>query len=403
VAENLDSIDTLLPALIELNIRQARANGRQDLVRHLEDMQADMIGEKLLEPVGMADSGHGDAAHLEKPARVLDILVIGTNTVDSPHRMGLIGQSLADCGHRVDVQKSPEEFSWEAYDVVIAHNPHANPLIIKGLASRAAHKLPSIIDLDYDFRQMNVDHPDFASLGLANTAASRAFKAALELADHITVAGQAAADLLAAEGYPVSVVPDTWWGKNPFWQRPAPPRATLNIGIFSEVGQMEAVAMVRRSVIRILREFPQTRLVISGDPQNYHLFDSLPDVRRLFLPPADSEDYPYLLAQADILLMPALENPFNAYLTERKFMEAGVRKIPWIASASPASLEWGKGGLIASSVEEWYSHLHMLVKDGAIRQELGSEGFNKAAGRESQPVSQKWARVIESVTGAKTV
>jgi glycosyltransferase involved in cell wall biosynthesis len=397
VAENLDAIDTLLPALIELNVRQARANGQLDLVRQLENMQAEIIGDKLLEPVGMSDNPGDEKKDPGTRMRVLSILVVGMNTIDSPHRLGLIGQGLADCGHKVDVFKDLSELSWDAYDVVIAHNPHANPLILKGLASRAAHNLPTIVDLDYDFRQMNVSHPDFSRLGLGNPATSRAYKAALELAGHVTVAGEASAAKLVEEGYQVSVIPDSWWGKNPFWQRNAPPRATLNIGIFSDPGQVEAVATVRRSVIRILREFPQTRLVIGGDPQNYHIFDSLPDVRRLFLPPADAEDYPYLLAQADILIMPMVENSFNAFLTDRKFMEAGIRKIPWIASQTPASLEWGKGGMIANSIEEWYSHLHLLVKDRSIRQELGMEGSQKAVERESQKVSLKWIKVIQSV------
>jgi glycosyltransferase involved in cell wall biosynthesis len=397
VAERMDEIDTLLPALIELNIRQARASGRLDLVRQLEDMQADIIGEKLLEPVGMTDDEVFSTGGENGPkANILTILVLGTNTIDSPHRLGLIGQGLADCGHKVDVLKEPQDVSWDAYDVVIAHNPHANPLILKGLASRAAHKLVTIVDLDCDFRQMPVSHPDFPRLGLGNPATARAYKASLELASTITVAGQAAADLIAEDGYDVTVIPDCWWGKNPFWLRNAPPRATLNIGIFADPGQVDAVATVRRAVIRILREFPQTRLVIGGDPQNYHLFDSLPDVRRLFLPPADAEDYPYLLAQADLLIMPILENDFNAYVTDRKFMEAGIRRIPWIASPTPVSQEWAKGGLIANSPEEWYSHLHLLVKERALRQELGEEGSLKSAERESQVVSLKWLKVIQS-------
>lgn len=402
VAERLDEIDTLLPALIELNIRQARATGRLDLARELENMQADIIGEKLLEPVGMSDHSGILQALTGRQADVLNILVVGINSIDSPHRLGLVGQGLADCGHKVDIQKDPEDISWDGYDFVIAHNPHGSPLMMKGLASRAAHILPTIVDLDYDFRQMPVSHPDFQRLGLGNPATSRAYKAALELANHITVINQSSADLLAAEGYPVTVIPDSWWGKNPFWQRSAPPRATLNIGVFTDPGQVDAVATIRRSVIRILREFPQTRLVIGGDPQNYHLFDSLPDVRRLFLPPADAEDYPYLLAQADILLMPLQESGFNSFLSDRKFMEAGIRKIPWVASPTPAGLEWGKGGLIANSIEEWYSHLHLLVKEKNLRQELGTEGSDKAAERESQTVSLKWLKVIQTIkTGNK--
>jgi hypothetical protein len=74
-------------------------------------------------------------------------------------------------------------------------------------------------------------------------------------------------------------------------------------------GDVEDATQIRRAVTRVMREFPQVRLAVSGDPQVYQMFDSISATRRFYLPPLDPEDYPYLLSQIDILLAPLNDNP----------------------------------------------------------------------------------------------
>jgi glycosyltransferase involved in cell wall biosynthesis len=162
-------------------------------------------------------------------------------------------------------------------------------------------------------------------------------------------------------------------------------------------GQIEDVAEIRRVVTRVVREFPQTRLVIGGDPQVYHLFEHLPESRRLYLPAVGYEDHPYLLGQVDILLLPHRKTPFNSTLSDRPLVEAGVRGIPWLASPVPAYTTWSTGGLVASSLEEWHTYLRQLVLDANLRASLSEAGRRQAESREMDLLALDWLDLIAEV------
>jgi glycosyltransferase involved in cell wall biosynthesis len=146
-----------------------------------------------------------------------------------------------------------------------------------------------------------------------------------------------------------------------------------------------------------MREFPHTRLVIIGVPAVYQLFERLPESRRLFLPAADYEDFPYLLGQIDVLLAPLRNNPYNRTVSDRQLMEAGVRSIPWIASPLPGAVEWGAGGLIANDQDEWYVQLRQLILDENLRTVLGRKGRWKAEQREMHKLAKDWIDLITKV------
>ena len=131
--------------------------------------------------------------------------------------------------------------------------------------------------------------------------------------------------------------------------------------------QLDDATPIRRIVTRILHEFPNVQFVVGGGPEVYRMFDSLPESRRLFLPIVNYEDYPYLISQIDVLINPLRNSPYNRTLTDRWLTEAGVRRIPWIASPLPSVIEWGAGGFVSDSVEERYTHLRQLVLDPNLR------------------------------------
>ena len=60
------------------------------------------------------------------------------------------------------VQASWEEIPlpWEGYDLVVAHNPHANPIIMKSLAGWAGSGKPILVDMDTDFRSIHTGSPE---------------------------------------------------------------------------------------------------------------------------------------------------------------------------------------------------------------------------------------------------
>ncbi len=125
------------------------------------------------------------------------------------------------------------------------------------------------------------------------------------------------------------------------------PRSTFNLGLVCQPEQDGDVAGIRRSIIRILREFPHTRLVLSGNLSAYRLFDQVSDSRKLFLPPVSDEEYPFIYSHMDVMLLPMNDTYFNHLRSDRRLMEAGVKKLPWIATGLRFTESWG-AGVVAS-------------------------------------------------------
>ncbi len=394
VSEHLEEIDALLPAILELNIRQARAQGRSDLATELIDLQRSLLtgqgGEKARD---ISSTAQKISIAGEKP--ILRGLLIGESSHLSPLRLKIMKLALESSGMKVEDSWADTAIPWDGFDLVIAHNPHSNPDCMKGLAAWAGSKKPVLLDLDTDFRLVSPSSPLAISLNGGNLADTRVFTAALQLADIVTLPSTRAALHFSDAGYQAFAVPDGWSDRNTLWTKPATTSAKMSMGIFCGAGHLEEVAAIRRAIIRIMREFPQVRLVISGDPDIFPLFDSIPDTRRVYLPPTEPDDYPYLLAQADIHLFPGKEDELSVLEGDRKYMEAGIRKTTWVSSPLPAAEEWNAGGLISRSMDDWYTHIKTLIQDQELRGKLAQDGFEKAHSREAKKMAHIWTSVVQ--------
>jgi glycosyltransferase involved in cell wall biosynthesis len=406
VEERLGEIEGVLPGLLELNIRQARADGRPDLARALQNLL-----EQVCPRLGPgAENGLGKGSHLDRPppaALRLLFLAPGSGSPGEvppagiPPRLALAAEALGALGCQVKASDQFPAGALNEVDAVIAHRPHCAPHLMEGLAACSASGLPVLLDIDLDYEQMPLNHPLYETRGLGTLARGKAYIAALLLAEKIIVPSLPLAASLQAAGYAVQVIPDGWNRDNELWEKPVPHRHTLNLGWVGNPGQIEDLTTIRRIIVRVLREFPHTRLVVSGDPQAYQFFDSVPESRRLFLPPASYEDYPYLLGQVDILLAPLRNIPFNRSFSDRWLVEAGARGIPWVASPIPAAVAWGAGGLLADRLDEWHTHLRQLILDEELRAALARAGRAQAAGREMGRLGNLWLETIYSVIGCR--
>jgi hypothetical protein len=394
VSEHLDEIDDLLPAILELNIRQARSEGKSELAANLIEIQQNLITARTTDA---GTTGSEITVATENQAK--RVILIGEPSDLSPLRQSMIQIALEQSGVRVNTHWEDIPLPWEGYDLVIAHNPHFNPILMKALAGWAGAGNPVLVDMDADFRINLPDKPGNS----ANTISTdrRSFTAALQLADIVTVPSTALAMALSNEGYQAFTLPDGWSSKNSLWSKQPIATAKINLGLFCTPGNVEEAASIRRVVIRLLREFPQIRLVVSGDPEVYSLFNTIPDTRRVYLPPAEPEDYPYLLAQADIFLFPVAGNDSSRFTSDRKFMEIGARKAVWVSSPIPAAEEWNSGGLIARSMDDWYTHLKTLLLDADLRQKLAQEGNNKAMTREARNLGPIWDALIQKTENSR--
>jgi hypothetical protein len=113
------------------------------------------------------------------------------------------------------------------------------------------------------------------------------------------------------------------------------------------------------------------------------------------LPSVSPDDYPYLLAQVDILFVPLRNTPYNRAASDRRLMEAGVRGIPWVASPVPAFTAWNVGGLIAHTADEWHTNLRQLMLDAGLRSSLGQSGRKRAEIREMEHLGPTWLSLVE--------
>lgn len=389
VADRLEEVNALLPALLELNIRQARGDGRPDLAAALQNL-LDNIHIQL-------EAKSPPATPAAKP--VSPKVLYFTGEMDAPTAAPLEALSEKGCAITTVGDAAPQNL--EPFDLILAHHPHCSLKRMEILAGCAAAKKPIVLLLDADFEQMPADHPQFDALGLGSPARAKAYAIALLLADVICTPSESFAASLRSAGRRVKVVPAGWSHQNGLWEKPAAHRHTVNLGWLGNAGQLEDVAEIRRVMLRVLREFPQTRLVISGDARVYQLFESLPESRKQFLPAMGGEDYPYLLAQVDILMAPLRNLPFNRSLSDLPLVEAGIRGIPWVASSIPSFVAWNTGGLLVNAVDEWHTALRQLVLDENLRAVLGQSGRQKASEREATQLSAEWMKLVYGLVAGR--
>lgn len=391
VAKNLDRIEELLPAFLELNIRQAKAENREDIQTGLEQIKQTLLASKTYED-GLLFENIISQKDVTFP-KVIQILV--SDEFSTSSRVKIMTEVFNKLGIKVLIKstETPEDSS-STPDLVVASNPHVNPWLLEQMAKYTASRTPIILDLDLDYEQMPISHPLYMEKGLGLPANARAYTAAMVLAGMITTTSEKFAQQLSQSGYRSLVIPEGWSRNNPLWEKPAPKRPTIHIGWVGSSGTLDDIIEIRRILIRVIREFPKTQLIISDNSKVFQLFDSLPENRKLYLPEVDVEDSPYIFNQIDILVVPLRNIPFNISLPDSPFVYAGIKQIPWVASKIPSALEWDAGGLVTSTIEEWHTNLRQLVMDEELRKKLGMAGYHKAMSREVAALIPHWRRAI---------
>ena len=395
VASHLDEIDELIPALVELNIRQAYADGRPELAESLRALQLNI--DYQLTAREEASSLTDGSRDLPNPHFDGNILFLLPDLEKKSNRIALLKSTLESLGCRISERREYLSSRDVRPDVVITSNPHLNPALVENLSGLSNTGVPIILDLDTDFEKQPISHPEYNTKGLGTRARSNAYTTALSLAHTVTVSSEVNANSMRNLVENVCTIPDGWSNQNKLWKKDPPPRNTINIGWMGTNGQLEDLLLVRRFIIRIIREFQNTRVVIIGNPQAYRLFENLPDNRRMYLPEVAHEEFPYLLSQVDILLIPLRCTPYNLSLPDTLLMEAGAKGIPWVASSIPSFQRWQKGGVISEALDEWHLNIRHLVMDEELRSRLGSEGRSAAEAREMKQTGKLWLEMINQV------
>jgi O-antigen biosynthesis protein len=170
-------------------------------------------------------------------------------------------------------------------------------------------------------------------------------------------------------------------GRQALEQRSARPCDSITrIGYFSGTRTHQAdFRVVYPTLMALLREQRNVRLLVVGALDLGDFPGLAPSVDAIeTLPLHHWSALPATIATIDINLIPLELTPFNEGKSNLKYYEAGLLKVPSIASPTRINREdikHGHNGLLARTPEEWYDALKMLVADADRRRQMGQNAF----------------------------
>jgi glycosyltransferase involved in cell wall biosynthesis len=161
----------------------------------------------------------------------------------------------------------------------------------------------------------------------------------------------------------------------------------IRIGYFSgTISHNKDFATITDALLRIMEKYPQTQLYLAG-PLDIENRLSIFQERIFQMPFAPRQEHFANIASVDINVSPLeLGNPFCEGKSELKFFEAGIVKVPTIATATKTFREAiadGIDGFVASSTDEWVEKLEKLIQDKEARLAMGERAYQKTLGQYS--------------------
>ncbi len=159
--------------------------------------------------------------------------------------------------------------------------------------------------------------------------------------------------------------------------------------------------IIHESLTKILKENPQVKLKIVGDPSLAEVFKNFPEQI------STHKKVPYkrlmkLYRDIDINLAPLeVGNDFCESKSELKYFFAGACGIPTIASATDAfkyAIKNGQNGYLANTENDWYKYLDILIKNKTIRKNMGKLTFKHArSAYDPKYQSQQLIKILKQV------
>jgi glycosyltransferase involved in cell wall biosynthesis len=137
-------------------------------------------------------------------------------------------------------------------------------------------------------------------------------------------------------------------------------------------------AVAKPAIQQILRHHPEVDLWLIGPVNPGKDWGDLNDriVCHKLVP---WRQLPYLQASFDINIAPLVtNNPFAQSKSEIKYVEAGLVRVPTIASNTDAfefAVRSGENGFLAASEADWIDALEHLIQDASLRRDMGERAY----------------------------
>ena len=137
------------------------------------------------------------------------------------------------------------------------------------------------------------------------------------------------------------------------------------------------------ALLRLLREWPDTRLRIVGELNLTPGFDLFGE-RVQKLPPTPYAHYLRLLADSDISIAPLEPTIFNDAKSNIKFLEAAILGVPSVCSPRSHFTDVivdGENGMLAADETAWFATLSALAGDADLRRRIGQAALTTTLAR----------------------
>jgi len=312
-------------------------------------------------------------------------------------RFGSLVQELHRRGYSVAITTRSEDLTRESYQIAIFSRPHFSEALTQAVSQSKAKGAKVIVDLDEDFFTLPSDVENFPSLSAENSDVAARLNAVLEKADLVTVPSEALVEVYRSKSRRVEHIPFGWDDTNPMWRKPIPPRTAPKIGLLANHTRPLDLSALGDSLQQICQANSELLIGVVAGVEVYEKLASIDEERKFFVPPGNVEDYPFLLADFDLLLFPLADIPYNRSKSDLALLECGARQVCWVASPIPAYRAWGKGGLFAVSPNEWQEAIETLLSSPSQRDQLAEEGHRKALERTTIRMAEKWLEVLQSL------
>jgi glycosyltransferase involved in cell wall biosynthesis len=166
-------------------------------------------------------------------------------------------------------------------------------------------------------------------------------------------------------------------------ENPKEEKGFIQVGYFSgSASHNRDFGVISEALVEIMEKYPEVRLLIVGPLELAGKILEL-EGRIDRLPFAVSRQKHFEnISRADVNLAPLeIGDPFCEAKSELKFFEAGILKVPTVASATQAfceAIQDSQDGFVANSKEEWTNKLEKLINNKELREEMGGMAREKA-------------------------
>jgi glycosyltransferase involved in cell wall biosynthesis len=324
-------------------------------------------------------------ADMSRPTRIL--YVVEDMWGCAWYRAHVPGVELMRRGYEVVLHEKIHAPTLEMCDVVVFQRPSV-PKAFKAIELARTAGKRVVVDIDDDLWSIHTSNPAFASW--SGTGSLEVLQSCLSAAHLVTVSTQDLVSVVRPMNANVTVIPNMLPAEHwPSERVRRKDHGRLVVGWAGSPSHAVDLAVMTGTVETILDRYPNVEVVLAGMRD----VPFRPHERLRFIDHVMIEQYPSVLSQFDIGMIPLADGQFNRCRSDLKFLEYSMIGIPSVASkVSPyeGSVTHGVNGLLARNPKDWLKHLGRLIEDGSLRDSIGQAAREFAEGRTVQATIGLW-------------